>query len=78
MYVLLKNFDINKQIPVCWDEHYTEIKKSDAKYKAMIVAIQSELWSTVLYTVPDEHMSEGVRGTGDIVKQMMLYHIFFT
>ena len=37
----------------------------------MIVANQSELWSTVLYTVPDELMSEGVRGTGDIIKQMM-------
>ena len=49
----------------------TRIKKSDAKYKAMIVAIQSELWSTVLYTVLGELMSEGVRGTGDIVKQMM-------
>lgn len=51
--------------------NFTGIKKYDEKYKAMIVAIQSELWSTVLYTVPDEHMSEGVRGTGDIVKQMM-------
>ncbi len=32
----------------------------------LIAAIQSEIWSTVLYTVPDELMSEGVKGTGDI------------
>lgn len=32
-------------------EHRGRIKKSDAKYKAMIAAIQSELWSTVLYAV---------------------------
>ena len=32
-------------------EHKARIKKSDAKYRAMIAAIQSELWSTVLYAV---------------------------
>jgi hypothetical protein len=30
-------------------KHIKQIKRSDAKYKAMIAAIQSELWITVIY-----------------------------
>ena len=41
----------NKYKAALEKEHRGRIKKSDAKYKAMIAAIQSELWSTVLYAV---------------------------
>jgi hypothetical protein len=41
----------NKYKSALEKEHRGRIKKSDAKYKAMIAAIQSELWSTVLYAV---------------------------
>ena len=41
----------NKYKTALEKEHRGRIKKSDAKYKAMIAAIQSELWSTVLYAV---------------------------
>ena len=41
----------NKYKTALEKEHRGRIKKSDAKYRAMIAAIQSELWSTVVYAV---------------------------